>query len=288
MADGWIDGLLWLPGRQAGGASGRIDRRVDVRHETIGTNSRQIGLNGYFNFRFPKVDIAEQYAEWWAIAWHACEWNPVGIGFELERFQGEPMTENQARWIAYTLGHIQAEAGALPLDWFDGDLYVPAGGGGYRGYANHLALRIQACDPHTDGWTFDEWQWICSLMGADPPVKKEDRMQPGLFVNPFGFVYVYDPNAHTKTWIRSPAALSAYQAIRGVSGLPSDVQRSAVTDQLLADAREVNTIPDPLPSGGGGNGGGATPDEVRQIVTADGNATRAEVTKPRPIAGAVG
>jgi hypothetical protein len=275
MGDGWIDGLLHLPGRQAGGASGVVKRAVDVRHETVGTNFCQIGLNGYFNFRFPKVGPAEQYAEWWAIAWHACEWNSIGVGYECERFPGEPMTENQARWIAYTLGHIQAEAGALPLDWYEGAVYL----GGFTGVANHRNLQIRACDPHSDGWTYDEWQWIRSMMGAPP---EEDTVKGLLIKNQSDpWVWLFVDGYKMPTTSRAHVDLIAFfgQSSNG----PDNVV--VLSDAQVASIPVWNPATVPAPPGGGS---GASAAQIAVIVEADGNKTRAEVAKPRALQGSVG
>lgn len=186
IRDGWIDGLVHLPGRNAGYRAGRIRLRTPIRHETVGTNSRQIGINGYFQFLLPKEGPAEQYCEWDAIAWHACEWNLWGFGLECERFPGEPMTANQVWWAAYIILAVQEHTGqALTLDWIDYAIPNPASGP--VGYANHGALLIRACDPHSDGWTFDEWQQIIrTIGGATPPtsMKGTDQMDAIYGVDP--------------------------------------------------------------------------------------------------------
>ena len=64
-------------------------------------------------------------------------------------------------------------------------------------------------------------------------------MNPGLFVDTNGAVWVYDPNNKTKTWVTGPDELSAIQALRAVNGLPVDVVRNATTDALLAGAVEI-------------------------------------------------
>lgn len=172
IRDGWIDGLVHLPGRNAGYRAGRITLRSAVRHETVGRNSRQIGLNGYFPFLLPKEDPAEQYGEWDSTHWHACEWNAWSFGLELERFPGEPMTANQVWWAAYIILAIQEHTGqALTLDWIDEPIASPTSGP--AGYLNHGALLIRACDPHSDGWTFDEWQQILTAIGGAPPAGQE-------------------------------------------------------------------------------------------------------------------
>ena len=84
------------------------------------------------------------------------------------------------------------------------------------------------------------------------------------------------------------AALEAYQDLLRISHRDPTVIRNGTTDALLADAREINNIPDPWPTSGGGGTAGASKAEVAAIVEAAGNKTRGEVAKPRPLVGQVG
>lgn len=183
MADGWIDGCEWRVGRNANYASGRIDAQGGVGHETVGRESTAIGDNGYFHFLVhDEVGRApSQFAQVWCVTFHACEWNRTTVGIEVERFPGEPMKPEQLFWCQYLVRAIAAETGnAIRAEW-KGDVLVvsPYDMGGQ--WANHGALQIRACDPHSDGWTPEEWAIITSegqpggpASGTEP---QEDTMR---------------------------------------------------------------------------------------------------------------
>jgi len=80
--------------------------------------------------------------------------------------------------------------------------------------------------------------WDPSWVTESTPTKR-GRMNPGLFVDANGAVWVYDPNTKTKAWVTNPDELSAVQALRTLSGLPADIIRNSTTDALLAGAIEI-------------------------------------------------
>lgn len=104
--------------------------------------------------------------------------------------------------------------------------------------------------PHSDffatqccGDEIRAWIAAGAVSPVTPPASSEDdRMKPGLFAEPStGKVYVYDPNNHTKTWITNPDALSAWQSIAAINGVPTDIVDNATSRKLLADAQDLRT-----------------------------------------------
>lgn len=91
--------------------------------------------------------------------------------------------------------------------------------------------------------------WIAA--GAQAPgtiPERPDRMNPALFQTPEG-VFVYDPNNHTKTHVRTPEALTDIQNLFAISGVNNTIHGNLAA--MLADA--VN-----LRAGGGAQSGPLT------------------------------
>lgn len=303
--DGWIPGLIHLPGRQAGYASGRIQARLCVSHETVGANSTGIGMDGYFNFLYPKVGPAEQYAEWDAVSWHACNWNPYAHGHELERFQGEPMTEDQMHWIAYTFAWIEALSGQPIGDsLYDGPRL--AVGDFSHPWACHRAIDCAACGNHSDFWSPGEAAAIVALMGgasapAEPTYAEDDTMfvfgesarQPG-WVHGFhvlggGLIAAWfaSPPGEARPFAIPPTSYDYVNATNGVGRGPLATRPILphVVDWIVDVQGYVLTPPAQYGSGGGA--GGATPAQVTAIVGASEGRVIAEVEKPRGLVGQV-
>lgn len=282
MPDPFYPHAVQVAGANRAYRAGRITRvTTGIRHYTVGVNS--IGTCGRdFQFLQARDGVLFQGAEVDAVNWGAGDpWNRCSVHIEAEWHPtynaDEPvlnaaMVATQRPFLAW----LESEWGIRR----DASYHGPDRLTSWAGFIDHRWL-IQSGDWHYNLWPPELW----------PTLTQEETvagMQPILAVNLFGLVYVYDPNAHTKTWIRSPAALSAYQSLRAISGLSPDVIRNDLTDQLLGDAREINHIPDPWPTGGGGGTGGATPAQVEEIVAADGAKTRTAVAAPRALTGQVG
>jgi hypothetical protein len=141
----------------------------------VGRESTSIGDRGYFHFLIHDEvgRPPSQFAPIFAVCYHACEWNRTTVGIELERFPGEPATPEQLFWMRYLVHAIAAESrGAIRAEW-KGDITVasPWDMGGQ--WANHGALRIRQCDPHTDGWTPEEWTYVTNPSSEQK--KEEDN-----------------------------------------------------------------------------------------------------------------
>lgn len=231
--------------------------RVNVAHETIGRNSRPIGMNGYFNFLAPKVGPVEQYAEWDSVSWHACEWNRWGVGMECERFQGEWMTEDQVLWIAYTIAWINYLAGGgVPLTLRDGPRLLTPDIDPYRGWANHRTLVIRRCDPHSDWWDPEEWAWILSKLNKPEPTPPQEVEMRSMLIHKPGdlTIYVYDPASGTKAKIANSAVFDGMKFLAGKTGLDVGGPHNGVyevnadfLDGLIEIAPVVNVPGTPTP-----------------------------------------
>ena len=116
MPDVWLPGAHIDRGRNAGYNSGRSHMVRAVAHYTVGSDSRNVGRDGYFHWLVHRDASREggctQYAEIDAITWHAADaGNPYGPGIEWERnviggvnaeglSDAEPLTDNQLEWGA--------------------------------------------------------------------------------------------------------------------------------------------------------------------------------------------
>ena len=185
MPDPWLPGAHRDPGRNAGYNSGRSTMDRAVAHYTVGSDSRNVGKDGYFHWLVHRDASREggctQYAEIDAITWHAADaGNPYGPGIEFERnttggmndeglSNAEPLTQNQVEWGARIVDFC-AEWG-IPDVMYNGPRY---GAGGWRGWVNHQAIDSS----RSDGLTQNEWQAISSG-GGSPEVstpQEEDVM----------------------------------------------------------------------------------------------------------------
>ena len=184
MADVWLPGAHIDRGRNAGYNSGRSSMERAVAHYTVGSDSRNVGRDGYFHFLVHRDASREggctQYAEVDAITWHAADaGNPYGPGVEWERnvvggvnaeglSDAEPLTPNQLEWGARLIDFF-AEHGITP-ELYGGPRY---GAGGWRGWVNHQAIDSS----RSDGLL--RWEWDAMNGGAsvtDEPTPEEDIM----------------------------------------------------------------------------------------------------------------
>ena len=122
MPDVWLPGATRDPGRNSGYNSGRSAMVRTVAHYTVGSDSRNVGRDGYFHWLVHRDASREggctQYAETDAITWHAADpGNPYGPGIEWERnttggmnaeglSNAEPLTANQRSWGAHIIDHL--------------------------------------------------------------------------------------------------------------------------------------------------------------------------------------
>jgi hypothetical protein len=242
MPTEWFPGATRTPGAAAGWAKGRTPVRTVVCHYTVGRNSDAIGRQGIFHWLVRRDGEIVQYCETSALAWHAGnEGNPLGPGIEVEYLPGVDDTIFTPEALAATGALVRwliDEWGVAPvyIDPVD-RLALPLP----NGFVAHRSLPNQ---DHTDYWPREDW----AQMLATPRPPEKTRMKPVLFVDAAGRVWVYDPNAHTKTWVRSPEALNQIAALWAISGVDATLHNNL--EQMVADAVEVKagaTGPGPAP-----------------------------------------
>ena len=167
MPDVWLPGAHRDPGRNAGYSSGRSHMVRAVAHYTVGSDSRNVGRDGYFHFLVHRDASREggctQYAEVDAITWHAADaGNPYGPGVEWERnvigglnheglSEAEPLTDNQLDWGGRLVDFFAEWH--IPAELYDGPRY---GESGWHGWVNHQAIDSS----RSDGLTRAEWDAI--------------------------------------------------------------------------------------------------------------------------------
>lgn len=174
---GWADFAIRDPGLNAGYRRGRCGAQVDTLHFTVGVDSRALIRNrGLAQWLIPKAGAPYQFAEDDAACSHACEWNLLGDGIELERMGWhEPPTESQLYWMGRIV-RWRAERRGIPLDhWPTTAGRLPIGSG-FRGFADHGGLTHRACDQHTDGWTEQEWRACLAATGTTTTTEDESMM----------------------------------------------------------------------------------------------------------------
>lgn len=276
MPDPYYDGAVQIAGAFRGYVIGRIPvLRTAIRHYTVGVNS--IGTCGRdFQMLQARSGVLYQGAEVDSVNYGAgMPWNWQSVHVEAEWHPeynaDEPILSDAmidslrgfAAWLETEWGIRRSESyhgyvGRI-TDW--------------SGWIDHRWL-IQTGDWHSNSWPVEEW---ARVVAAPPLGEGEDRMQPGLFVDAVGRVWVYDPNGHTKTWVRTNEALGAVIALRGLAGLPVTSppwSRNDATDALLADARDTDSF---SAVGGGAVVGIATTADVlasEQRVRGDVNKAR--------------
>jgi N-acetylmuramoyl-L-alanine amidase len=184
---------LWLPGahvdrgRNAGYNAGRSQMVRAVAHYTVGSDSRNVGRDGYFHWLVHRDASREngctQYAEVDAITWHAADaGNPYGPGIEWERnvtgglnaeglSEAEPLTDNQLQWGKRLLDFLAQWN--IPTQLYNGPRY---GAGNWRGWVNHQAIDSS----RSDGLLRAEWDLMQTGGGAPaptppPPITEDDE-----------------------------------------------------------------------------------------------------------------
>jgi hypothetical protein len=147
-----------------------------VDHDTGGTNSYEICKNGRPGYDtglcqilLPKVGVPWQFTEIDAICYHAGsaaygDYNPYGPGYEVERLQGEPLTDDQATWLGRINAWADAEWG-LPNVHYWGPQYGPWQAN-FHGSVNHRDIH-----PNPDGLSPTEW----ASLGAGAPTPDQPR-----------------------------------------------------------------------------------------------------------------
>jgi hypothetical protein len=225
---------VWQPGVNAGYRAGRTMVRTAVCHFTVGRASAPIGERGYFQFLIGRDGTVTQFAETDAVCWHGGDpWNSRGPGIEVEYLPGhdDVMFTDAALAACGDLVRWLHDEWLVPLDFYDGPRV-----GSHHGFITHRSL-IQTGDAHSDYWSQEDWDRMVT------PTEGDDLVKP-LLLRPIpagandpdqGKTWVYDPYAHTKTWVRTGAALERVVALLGQPDL------DPAYAPLIADAREVTS-----------------------------------------------
>lgn len=256
-----VPGAVWDPGAHWSGQAGWIqDFANTFWHYTVGTDSRGIIKNNGLAPILIWDDVIWQFGPLNAVHFTQCEWNRRGAGLEVESLDGS-ITPGQIDKLGYVTLFIATTFG-VPQVFYDGSR-LPIGSG-YRGVTNHRDLVHQACAMHSDG--FDQWVWD-QATGPPPPQTQGDTMASFIIVEnrpnrlDTGAVYLYDMDANTKAWIRSPAALDAAVSVRNIvkffggwadSAMHNSQENDGLWSKLLDDARDLDAQDD-VGAGGGGD-----------------------------------
>jgi hypothetical protein len=166
-----MPGLRHDPGRGAGYPVGRCAMQFVVHHDTGGTNSYWVckdGRPGYetglCQILLPKVGVPWQFSEIDSVAYHcgssadydrdgdADNYNRTGPGLEVERLQGEPLSEDQAHWLG-EIGRWLESEWDIPNVQYRGVPLTDADN--FHGHVNHRDLH-----PNPDGLSVAEWAQV--------------------------------------------------------------------------------------------------------------------------------
>jgi len=235
-----MPGAVVRPGKLAGYARGRNRMEISVEHFTVGVDSTNIGLDGYFHLLFPKHGAPVQFAEIDALTWHAAEHNARGPGAEVERLgYHEPLTDDQVHWLRVYHHWLHDEWG-MPLVQYRGPRFATQG---FHGFVNHLDLSNQ----RSDGLTHAEFDLVVAGIAVPAPQSLEDEI-----------VYMTNPRNLDEIWVTNS------QTKRHVK--PSEWQFAAFTGQkpLPVDAEWFDSIPEVTD----GVVGGWMQDQAKNVINA--------------------
>lgn len=172
MPDPWYPAAVRQPGVNAGYQAGRTLTQLVVRHYTVGTDSRPIGMAGYFNFLISRDGTVTQFAEVDALTWHAGEWNGYGPGIEVEYLDEPDVFTPEALAAAQALYRwLEAEWGIEPGQYLGPRIPTTAG---FAGWIDHASL-IQT-EEHYDFWPQPAWDVICQPLPVPPYDDEEPEM----------------------------------------------------------------------------------------------------------------
>lgn len=287
-----IPGAIYDPGAHWNYQAGSFWPLMLVWHYTVGRDSRALIRDRGLACALIWDDVIWQYAPLDAVCFTQCEWNRRSVAYEVESLDGS-ITDGQIALLGYATTYALLTYG-IPADFYDGPR-LPIGYD-FRGVTNHRDLIHVACDMHSDG--FDRWVWDAAMAPPPAPKRKRARMISFLVHELFSdSIWQVNPDTATKVHIKTPEQYVAQVRLRqlanyvaGEKVADDELHRTDELDglwrQLWDEARDVDEFNDT--GSGGTGGGGATEQQVRDIVVADGNQTRAAVAAKRPITGTVG
>lgn len=248
-AIGSLPGAILEPGLLWAGQAGYSSCDMDCWHWTAGWNSIGICRDRGLVQHLTRDEGTYQFvADVGMTAYTQCEWNRVATALEVESIDGS-VSEAQLALMSYREQWLVRQTGIPPVYYdavSDGGPRMPIGTP-FRGVTTHRSLIHRACDMHSDG--FDRWVWERVWGGEPSPQEEGDRMQPCLWADEHGHVFVYDPNGHTKAYVGTPEALGAIQGVWRLvasSGKPAgdpEVRSNAQTHVILRDAATVGFDP---------------------------------------------
>lgn len=214
-------GAVWNPGTKAGYTAGRNTMQSVVCHYTVGRNSTNVGIQGYFHFLVSRDGRVQQFCEVDAVAWHAGDpWNSRGPGIEIEYLDEPAIFTPEAEAATGQLVSWLNSEWDVPLDFYDGPRV-----NAWRGFITHRAL-IQTGDPHSDYWPHLPVGGPVPLDLADlAGIKKVVGGDPNL-----------DGSIPTISQVIADIAQlrALISGVGGASGLSADDVRQIVRDELDA------------------------------------------------------
>jgi hypothetical protein len=256
VPDLWYPGATIMPGAAAGYAKGRTSMETVVAHFTVGRDSTQIGVNGYFHWLVRRDGEVVQFAEVDALTWHVGNWNGYGPGIEVEYLPGvdDEVFTDAARVACGSLVRWLCSEWGFLLDYYDGDRIPPV----WRGFIAHRS--VQGGD-HTDFWPRQDWD----LMVAAPAAVKEHDMVIAVGKTVYGVAIAF--------LLSGGRVLRTFNGPEGAYGIPTDALdwkaqsgRDAVP-YVYVDTETVNVLLAPWPaiSGGGSIDGGLTVEQTAAV-----------------------
>lgn len=179
MPDPWMPTLIHDPGTGAGYNAGRNAMQFVVLHDTGGTNSHDLCKNGrpgynssLCNILIPKDGAPWQFAEIDAETYHIGsssdydhdgqpdDFNGWAPGIEVERLQGEALTDSQVEWLGEIVTWLHDEWG-VPVVHFAGAFGAVEQ---FRGFVNHRDIH-----PNPDGLSPEEWDLVIAQLSGPAP-----------------------------------------------------------------------------------------------------------------------
>jgi len=191
VVDLWLPGAIQDPGPNGPYPAGRNAMQFVVHHDTAGTNSVEICKNGrpgynngLCNLLYPKVGAPYQFQPIDALTYHAGSsadydhdgdqdnYNPVGPGLEVERLEGESLSDDQILWLGKTCAWLE-ELG-IPNIQYRGEQF---GADDFRGHVNHRDLH-----PNPDGLSPEEWDTIQAVLQGTTISENEEEYEMPIMI----------------------------------------------------------------------------------------------------------
>lgn len=233
MPELWMPGAVVAPGAGASYPRGKSRMVWAVHHDTGGTNSFELCRwghpgwgNSLCNWLFPKVGAPWQFAPADALTYHAGssadydhdgdgdDYNPYGPGLEVERLQGEELTDDQKLWLGRTGLWLQQEWG-IPFVQYRG----PFGGADeptlFHGHVNHRDLH-----PNPDGLSPAEWEAVLATIGGAGPSFTEGSPRMIAVCHIEGHTDLFTVATDNRVWWKHDANAPVVLTVNGNAKFP--------------------------------------------------------------------